>query len=566
MKTFGNYRKSWIGIPVNVSIIFLGYLFLPGISGFSKPYTPDSQFYLSLGLYADEVTSRAPWPAYFWTKTSLIAPMHFLLDSMGIANGFKLFKLLILAILITPIIIFFFKKFQDNFIGLAVASVVAFNSVVITFLGATYSTIIGVVLLIGLQIGLLHHINSQEKKIHLFIGGTFLGAILSTLLFGNPTYFIIGNLIVLAFIVWLTLYLRTKLLSAFKLLGVGVISFTIVTFAWLQVSTKIFPGLNWWETVIFYAKNLNSKDYTLPNQFEIFLSNPSLYFIAAMQTVGLIILWLGPKKVSFSLSMSSFFLTLCNSYFLFSAFIIGSNVLEVDFYNALLWGPGLILFVLFLAEIFLKSGHIAAIFATLITSYTSGRILSGFSNALLLRILFFFFVVTSAWLIFTTFVSRKSLKTWVSISLILIFVSTPQILQGSRLYPYGTAYSSYSLKNYFEEFSRAQGYVLDQTFPNDRVMVWVEPKTDLVTFAAGQLWGPNSASHDTFLSERDKNNLKASHPTAIASYFVNLSELEIFKNSLRSSGWNIRNQRCSNFKATEISNRFTICLFNVEER
>jgi hypothetical protein len=442
---------------------------------------------------------------------------------------------------------------------------VALNSVVITFLGNTYSPIIGVVLLTALQIGILNHLNSQENASHIVVGGISLGAILSTLLFGNPTYFVIGSLIVLAFIFWLVLYMRAKLLSTFKLLAVGAISFIFITLAWLQVSSKIFPGLNWWETVIFYAKNLNPKDYTSPNQFEIFLSNPSLYFIAAMQIVGLIIIWLGPKKVSSSLSISSFFLTICNVYFVFSAFAIGSSVLEVDFYNALLWAPGLVLFVLLIAETLLKSKHSALISITLILSYTSGKTLSGISHELLLKILLFLFIITSAFLIFMTFKSKKSLKTWTSVPMIFLFVSTPQILQGSHLYPYGAAYSNYSLKNYFEEFARAQGYVLDGTNPKDRVMVWVEPKSDLVTFAAGQLWGPNSVSHDTILSEWDKNNLKVSQPTVVASYFVNLPQLEKFQNSLRNSGWNYRNQKCSNFKATEISSRFTICLFNVEE-
>jgi hypothetical protein len=565
MRTLGNYRNSWTGVPINIGIILSIYLFLPGISGFSKPYTPDSQFYLSLGIFGDEVTSRSPWPAYFWTKTSLIAPMHFLVDSVGLSNGFTLLKLLFLCILITPTVVFFYKKFQDNFLGLAVTSVVALNSVVITFLGATYSTIIGVVLLITLQIGILNHLNSQENASHIVIGGISLGAILSTLLFGNPTYFVVGSLILLAFIFWLVLYMRTKLLSAFKFLAVGAISFTLITMAWLQVSSKIFPGLNWWETVIFYAKNLNPKDYTSPNQFEIFLSNPSLYFIAAMQIVGLILIWLGPKKVSSSLSISSFFLTFCNAYFVFSAFIIGSNVLEVDFYNAILWAPGLVLFVLFIAETLLKSKHSTAILTTLIVSYISGKTLSGVSDEQVLKVILFLFVITSAFLVFITFVSKKNLKTWISIPMILLFVSTPQILQGSHLYPYGAAYSSYSLKNYFKEFSRAQGYVLDGTNSKDRVMVWVEPKTDLVTFAAGQLWGPNSVSHDTVLSDWDKNNLKASQPTAVASYFVNLLEFEKFQNSLRSSGWNYRNQKCSNFKATEITSRFTICLFSIEE-
>lgn len=563
MKIVGIYRKSWIGIPINIFVILFTYLLLPGLSVFSKPYTPDSQFYLSLGIYGEKVTSRAPWPAYYWTKTSLIAPLHLLISAFGVVNGFQLLKILFLVTLTTPIVIFFYKKFHDNFMGLALASVVTLNSVVITYLGNTYATIIGLVLLIALQIIIFNHVNSQRMNLYLIIDGFFLGVILSTLLFGNPTYFVIGGIIVATFIFWLMVYMRTKLPSAFRMLGLGSLSFVLTTFAWLQVSSKMFPGMNWWNTVIFYLKILGARDTASPHQLKIFLSNPSLYLIAALQIMGFIILWLGPKRVSQSLSISSFFLTICNLYFLFLLILTGSNFLEVDWYNALLWAPGLVFFILLLAELLETLGQSVLILITLVTTYLSGKWLSGISNEFLMRVFCLTFIIICVLLIFITFESRKILNTWILIPLIFSMICIPQVLQASHLYPYGTAYSSYSLKNYFKVFSGAEGYVLDQTSAKDRVMVWVEPNTDLVGFAAAQLWGPNSVGQGAVLSDEDRTNFKASSPTSIAAYFVDPSDLKKFLNSLRSSGWKYSDQRCSNFKATEISKGFTICLYKV---
>jgi hypothetical protein len=564
MNLFERYRKQSSGIGINVVLLLVLYQFLPRISDFSKPYTPDSQFYLSLSIYADEVTSRAPWPAYFWTKTSLIAPAHFFSSIFGILNGFKFFQLFLLAILAISVGNFIYQKYQDNFIGLVITSVIVFNSVVITFLGGTYSTIIGIILLIIIQVEIVRFIDIKNTQSSKAIIGAILGGILSTLLFANPSYFIMGALLILAFVLWVVIFSREKFMNSLKMLGVLVLSFILSFYIWIQISSRLFPQRDWLDTVIFYAKILNPRDYTSPNQIAIFQSNPSLYFILGVQVVAFFVMFLGPKKVGAPLSVSTFFLTLSNSYFIYSTFIVGSNALEVDFYNALLWAPSLFFMGVYLAEILQISKGSFTLLLSLPLTYFAGVALSGITQKIFLQGLLLVSVAVGIFSLFKISYIRRNPRPIFIIPIVIIITFVPQILQGSNLYPYGIAYSSYDLKKYFVEFESAEKFIVDSSKPGDRVMVWVEPNTDLVTFASGQLWGPNSVTHDFVLSDFDKNNLNASQPTLIASYFVNNDSLIRLKASIASAGWNLGVDNCSKFRETEISAPFSICIFTIK--
>ena len=564
MNLIDRYRKQSSGLGINVILVLLLYHFLPRIADFSKPFTPDSQFYLSLSIYADEVTSRAPWAAYFWTKTALIAPAHFFISNFGLLNGFRFFQLFLLALLTISVGNYFYQKYQDNLIGLAIASVIVFNSVVISFLGATYSTIIGIVLLIILQVELLRFIDLKNSRVSKTIIGTIAGGILSTLLFANPTYFIIGSLCILIFIFWILLYSRKDLTSSIKFLAVLLLSFILSFYIWIQISSRLFPQRDWMDTVTFYAKILNPRDYTSPNQFAIFQSNPSLYFILGVQVIAFFIMFLGPKKASNPLSISTFFLTICNSYFVLSAFIVGSNVLEVNIYNALLWAPSLLFLGVFLAEILSISKSSFTIFLFLPLTYLAGITSSGITQKIFLLSLVLVFIVVGILTILKNSRIERSARPVYVLPILALLTFVPQIFQGSNLYPYSIAYSSYDLKKYFLEFESAEKFVLDSSRPGDRVMVWVEPKTDLVTFASGQLWGPNSVTQDLVLSDSDKNNLNGTQPTLIATYFVNNDSLVGFKESIASAGWNLGIDNCSKFQETEISTPFSICIFSIK--
>ena len=54
--------------------------------------TPDSSFYASLALFGDEVTDRAPFTSYYWTRLGYIAPVGLLTGLLGSFPGFLAYK------------------------------------------------------------------------------------------------------------------------------------------------------------------------------------------------------------------------------------------------------------------------------------------------------------------------------------------------------------------------------------------------------------------------------------------------------------------------------------------
>ncbi len=63
-----------------------------------------------------------------------------------------------------------------------------------------------------------------------------------------------------------------------------------------------------------------------------------------------------------------------------------------------------------------------------------------------------------------------------------------------------------------------QSWVLANTFPHDRVMVWEEPESYLYGQAAMSLWGFNSVSHTLEIGEWERANLTNLDPSVVALY------------------------------------------------
>jgi hypothetical protein len=138
-------------------------------------------------------------------------------------------------------------------------------------------------------------------------------------------------------------------------------------------------------------------------------------------------------------------------------------------------------------------------------------------------------------------------------------------MQNSNKYPYGIAFQGYEYSNYLQQFERAEQFVLDQTKKKDRLMVWVEPNTELVQYAAAQLWGPNSVNHSLFFSEWDKANLKVSQPTHLVLYIRDGRILEEYTNNFTLAGWRTIDKTCQRISSSEIGSSFSVCVLKVQE-
>jgi hypothetical protein len=173
-------------------------------------------------------------------------------------------------------------------------------------------------------------------------------------------------------------------------------------------------------------------------------------------------------------------------------------------------------------------------------------------------------------LLYVVFINQSHLisrnKGLLSFLAIAVLMCAPQVLQNSHTHPYGIAFKGYENPKYLKEFEKTEQFVLDQTKKKDRLMVWVEPSTELVEYAAAQLWGPNSVNHTLSFADWDKANLKASKPTHLVLYLRNTEIASEYISNLKKSGWSTLDQKCRKFSKTEIGDIFTVCVLKVIEQ
>ena len=103
--------------------------------------SPDSEFYASLAIFGDEVTSRSE-PAYTWTRLGYIAPVRLLISVFSTWVGFEVWRIILLGIVVGSI--YGLVRLASTWQTASVVAVYAgLNTVVLSFAGNTYLTEIG---------------------------------------------------------------------------------------------------------------------------------------------------------------------------------------------------------------------------------------------------------------------------------------------------------------------------------------------------------------------------------------------------------------------------------------
>jgi len=126
---------------VDLGLIALVTAFIAFLSG-SQRWTgfnsPDSEFYATLALFGDDVTSRSE-PAYTWTRLGYIAPVRFLVTTFDPWVGFEIWRVLLIGMIVGSIyaLVRLLSTWQ---LATVVALVAGLNSVVLSFVGNTYLT------------------------------------------------------------------------------------------------------------------------------------------------------------------------------------------------------------------------------------------------------------------------------------------------------------------------------------------------------------------------------------------------------------------------------------------
>ena len=167
--------------------IWLGVLWGVGAQWWTGMNAPDSQFSASLAIFGNQVNERALDPSYYWTRLGYLGPVHWLVESFGIWNGFAIWRAFIL-LLIVSCVYWTARQFAGHAIASMLTLLVALNSMVLGYLGNPYATgtaMAAAVLLFALAIALFRQTAaSPDRRLWLLSLGT--GAALAWLLMLNP--------------------------------------------------------------------------------------------------------------------------------------------------------------------------------------------------------------------------------------------------------------------------------------------------------------------------------------------------------------------------------------------
>jgi len=206
--------------------------------------TPDSEFYLSLSVFTNAVTDRAPDDSYFWTRLGYIAPAHALTSALGVWAGFaawKAFQLLLIVGSAFAVI----RRHTDLVRTTWLTAAIATSSVIVSYLGNAYITapvMAGTAVLIAL--GTSRHLAAAP----------FAGIVLGWLAMSYPGGALLGGSIWLALTIhtWVTkgiaLRRRIQALILASLTTLGTLGI------FLLAGAALFPGLNWLATYIEASK------------------------------------------------------------------------------------------------------------------------------------------------------------------------------------------------------------------------------------------------------------------------------------------------------------------------
>jgi hypothetical protein len=445
--------------------------------------TPDSEFYLSLSIFTDAVTDRAPVDSYFWTRLGYIAPVHVLTSLLGTWVGFAVWKAALLAAIVgSTFAVTRRHTTYTNAVWLTTA--VSSSTVVLSYLGNSYITapvMAGTALLIACA--------TRPTRLTCIASGLTLG----WLAMSYPGGALLGGTL------WLTLLIhswqaehrdaRTRIAHISLAAGstVAALAVFLIAGAWL------FPGLNWFGTYIEAA----NFDYGIYSSGQwVWLRDISLLVPASVLVVT-VVNWAADRRDRAAQQAMIISLTSIGFILTYSP-LFGAHFLEAPPSQAMLWPPAMIALALVGASrmrphqppsplsIIIGGLGIVMIVAA---GHVDPEIT--FAAGLVLAVVLIVIVVVTP---------RLTLATVITLS---AFLAGSQLLQNSRepmgqfmLSPYAWAYRDNPVETKLRVAVNAQEWVTANTTAEDRIMQWVDGPwmqgdRELYTVASMQLWGPN---------------------------------------------------------------------------
>lgn len=484
------------------------------ITAASRPWpgldTPDSSFYASLALFGSEVTDRAPFDSYYWTRLGYIAPVGLLTGLFGAFPGFLAYKAL-LTVVISLSAYAVVRRWVGLWLAAWLVVGVVSSSVVLSYLGNSYltgSVLAGTAALIALGSG-----GSAVRASSLLAGG-----VMGWLVMVNPVGALLGGTLWLALVIHGVGGRGRDLLGR---LGLAAGSTVVVFGAFLIVGRLLFPGLDWFGTY------LDTQEITLSNfasDSAVWLGDISLLVPAGVLVIAIANWWGArssvPAQQALLISSTSLgFMLVFNP-------MMGGIALEAPMYQAMLWPPALIAVALVATSRMNDEGLSLRLPLVVAALGVVAIIAAGFVDPNLeLAVGLGLMIVLVGVVVFSP---RVVMATVITVS---AFLAGSQLMQNSRedlglyyLSPYHWAYAANPIETKMRTAVNAQEWLLANSSTSDRILVWVdgswaEGDRELYVAAGMQLWGENRVTLERTVSDEfGINALESVRPSVLALY------------------------------------------------
>lgn len=497
--------------------------------------TPDSSFYTSLALFGDQVTDRAPFDSYYWTRLGYIAPVMVLTTLTSPEIGYAIYRFILIAVIVASIYSLL-RRFAPSTTTLTrtyLTTAGATSTVILSYVGNPYLT--GFILAAtNAAIALV----ATQRTSLVVLAGVIIGWSAQV----NPA----GSILVTTLFVATALFCHQRFRNYLFAAGAAVIAFLL----FIAVGLLIFPRLSWWTS--FYAtREMNLSDFA--SRSPVWLTDISLLVPLAVLILS-IALWLVDRTNNayrFALVVSSVSI----GFLLVFSPTMGGIAMEAPMYQAMLWPPAMIAAALLFSTLEKNQWWIYALSIVVIlgagTLQPTLSLLVGAAIGL--------------GMVIVGVVTTKQ-TTVVGVVAVTVFFASAQLLQNSRtdlglyfLSPYSWAFAPNPIAEKISTAIEVQEWLLANTTTTDQILTWVdgswtEGDRELYAVAAMQLWGENRLTLAPTVDDYARSILEQVQPSVIAMYGRDQGAITAMVTSLNQNNAPSRSLICIDFNWPAASN------------
>ena len=511
-------RVEW-WVPLGIAVV---------ITAISRPWagldTPDSSFYASLALFGSEVTDRAPFTSYYWTRLGYVAPVGLLTGLFGTFPGFFIYKAFLTALISVSAYVVV-RRFVGVWVAAWLVAGVVSSTVVLSYLANSYLT--GSVLAGTAALIALGSVASGVRASSLLAG-----VVMGWLVMVNPVGALLGGTLWLALVIYGTVGRWRDLVWRLRLAAITTVGTFLV---FLLAGRLLFPEMDWLGTY------LDTQEITLSN----FASDSAVWLqdISLLVPAGVLVIavsnWWGSRSSAAAQRALVISATSVGFMLVFTP-MMGGIALEAPMYQAMLWPPALIAVALVAASRMrdvVASSRIPVLVAVLglVAVVAAGFVDPNLEFAVGLGLV----VVLVGVVVFSPRVVTATIIT------VSTFLAGAQLLQNSRddlglyyLSPYNWAYAANPIETKMRTAVNAQEWLLANTSSDDQILLWVdgpwtEGDRELFVVAGMQLWGENRITLEpTLTDEFGLQTLESVRPDVLALYGKSMDSVMLFWDSI----------------------------------